>query len=340
MRKLIFIVTIISTFMLAACTSLYLEKGFKTEADYEFAIAKNLSPAGVSRFAQYEIFNANSYTKTYEEMRAISYSSDSNPDTLLAYLKDKKEATAKGIGVNDQKFARMEEERKLAEAAAKEKANLEKEALLKMKGLLAKASIKSCDQFLSAFRQRYEYANFWANSTCEITTDNEAAFVITSRNPNANANPQYSIKKFYYQPSTETVLTIHGPDKAKLRVANFLDVKIITDMNSADEFNFRYIPPKQQATVCSRIKSVSNTIVQQLDFTSVAGYEVAEIAKSGNWDFSVVKTNQSCMLKFDVQGQFKGNTYRKTITCSIGEVVKRPDGYFVQFIDTVGRCRG
>lgn len=325
--------------MLTACTSLYLEKGFKSEADYDFAIAKNLSPTGVSRFAQYGIVNANSYNKTYEEMRAISYSSDASPDTLLAYLKDKKDAAAKGIGVNDQKFVRMEEERKLAEAAAIEKANREKEALLKMKGLLAKASIKSCDQFLSAFRQRYENANFWANSTCEITTDNEAAFVITSLNPNANANPQYLIKKFYYQPSTETVLTIHGPDKAKLRVANFLDVKIVTDMNSADEFNFRYIPPKQQSTVCSGIKSVSQMIIQQHDFRIAAGYEVAEIAKSGNWDFSVVKTGQSCMLKFNVQGQFNGNTYRKTVTCSIGDVIKRPDGYFVKFIDTVGRCR-
>jgi hypothetical protein len=324
-------------FMLAACTSLYLEKGFKSEADYDFAIAKNLSPIGVSRFAQYGIVNANSYNKAYEEMRAISYSSDTSPDTLLAYLKDKNDGATKRIGANDQKFARMEEERKLAEAVAAEKEKKEKEAAAKMKIVLSKASVKSCEQFITAFKQRYKYSYDWPNLSCESSFANDAAMVINANNPARNG--AYAVSKFFYQPKTETVLRMDAQGNSTLRISNFIDMKDATDITSANEFNFRNIPQKQQATVCSGIKSVSQMIIQQHDFRIAAGYEIAEIAKSGNWDFSVVKTGQSCMLKFNVQGQFNGNTYRKTVTCSIGDVVKRPDGYFVKFIDTEGRCR-
>lgn len=91
-----------------------------------------------------------------------------------------------------------------------------------IKKLPAKASIKSCEQFLKVFSSRYKYAYDWPENSCEETSENDAAFVITGRNPTRQY--PYNVSQYWYQPKTETVLYTR-PNKTgeTLRVSDFLD---------------------------------------------------------------------------------------------------------------------
>lgn len=261
--------------------------------------------------------------------------------------KAKAEAEAQARATQAEVEARLRKEREEAqrlEAAARaakqaeERAKREAEILANMKNLLAKASVKSCDQFLDVFKQRYEFAYDWPILSCSLTSENDAAFKITAHNPRRSGINAYNY--FYYQPKTETVFQEAARGTSTLRVSSFVDVNKATDMNASGEIELKNIPPTQQAQVCSRIKSVSTDIVMQHDFRIAAGYEVAEIAKNGGWDFDVIKTNQGCVLRFSVAGAYRGSSYQKTLTCAIGSFRRRADGFFmITSIDVMGRCR-
>lgn len=222
---------------------------------------------------------------------------------------------------------------------AEERAKREADFLASMKTLLAKASIKSCDQFIEVFKQRYQFAYDWPVLNCAVSNENEAAFKITAHNPKRNG--VYAYSHFYYQPKTETVLHEGARSNTTLRVSNFVDIQKATDMNAGGEIELRNLPPSQQQQVCNKINNATQMIILDHDFRITAGYQVAEIAKAGNWEFNIIKTEKSCAIRFDVSGIYEGSSYRKSVTCGIGTVVKRNENFQVTGLDVnVGnRCR-
>ena len=224
--------------------------------------------------------------------------------------------------------ARREREEALAARAAEERAKREAEALAALRTVLARASIKSCDQFVAVFKSKYEYAYDWPSLTCSVTTDNDAAFVILARNSSRSGG--FSFANYFYQPRTETVLGVTGNNvRTTYRALNFVDVRKAIDMNAEGDIELRHLPDAQRRLVCDRISSVTMNFVSLLDFRSAAGYEVAELANAGNWDFTIKKVEDTCEIRIAVAGIFKGNSYRKDIQCTIGTVVKRSDGKYM-----------
>jgi hypothetical protein len=180
-------------------------------------------------------------------------------------------------------------------------------------------SINSCEQFLTAFKQRYRYAYAYPEVSCNSTTANSSTFEITTHN----------FTHFYYQPRTETVLRdpVQG-DTELLRVSDFINVNQANDMNGQGELYLYNLPKEQRLKVCGLINSVGKNIILGNDFSVAAGYAVKTIAENGNWDFKVVKTGDTCRLQIMVSGNYEGNSYNKSISCSIGELIKK-GGFFV-----------
>ena len=163
--------------------------------------------------------------------------------TVVDPVEAAKQAAQKAVAEREQREraeteARVRREREEAQAAtaAAEKYRRDAEALVSMRALLSKASIKSCDQFEATFRSRFEYAFDWPSLNCSLTTDNEAAFVILARNLSRSGGSSYT--NFYYQPKTETVLQITGNNaKTIYRAANFVDVRKGIDMNAEGDID-------------------------------------------------------------------------------------------------------
>lgn len=224
--------------------------------------------------------------------------------------------------------ARMAEQKKAHQAA--------------MSTALSKSSIKTCEQFVDAFKSRYRYAYDWPELKCSTADDNDAAFLIQAYNPARARYGASAYSKFYYQPKSETVLGISGSGGRTIyNVKNFIDASKATDMNASGEIDWENLPPEQQKLVCNKLTSVGNNIVNQHEFRIAAGYEVAEVAKAGNWDFDVINTPQMCRLRFTVQGMYQGNSVRRTVSCGIGRILKKNDGsYMATAIEfSGGGCR-
>jgi hypothetical protein len=109
--------------VLAGCGSPYLEKGFESEADYEFAESANLSPVGVDRFKKAGVSNPSQYREAVNEMHVSGYSNSNEVDDVLEYARDRFEGTKTGVTALQRKNARI------AEAARIKAAKLEAERL-------------------------------------------------------------------------------------------------------------------------------------------------------------------------------------------------------------------
>lgn len=196
--------------------------------------------------------------------------------------------------------------------------------------IIKKASIKTCEQFVDAFKSRYRYAYDWPDLKCNFAADNDAVFVIDAYNQSRAQYGASAYSKFYYQPKTETVLGVSGRGNQTIyNVRNFIDASKATDMNATGEIELDNLPQEQRKTVCDKIETVATNIVNQHEFRIAAGFEVAEVAKAGNWDFEIISRPQSCLVRFSVAGSFKGSSLRKNISCKVGKVIKKADGKFM-----------
>jgi len=325
MNKLItFIATFLCLGALIACAPMYQVKGFTSEEQYNLAVAKNLTPYHAKLLNDYNIVTSQQYDAAIVEMNSSGYSSNNSLDELVAYLGDKTSGNAEGISAVAFQKKRLA---KIAKDAEEKSAQA--------KAMLKKATYKTCEQFTLAFSKKYEYAYDWPNISCEFTSDNNAALVIKGYNPARNA--PHSHAQWFYQPSSETVLYRAGSGRTSvLRANNFIDASLATDMNATGDIFLKNLPPNQQAQVCSRIKSVSNYVVDQHDFRIAAGYQVSEIAKQGNWDFKVIKSGSTCSLRINVDGSFQGTSYKKSLVCNVGQIVKQGDGFTVKYLEVQG----
>jgi hypothetical protein len=143
LSKLNFLALISVVFFIVGCGSPYLEKGFKSEEDYDFAKSANLSPIGVERFKNAGVSNPSQYQAAVSEMRATGYSNSNDVDDVLEYARDRFEGAKAGLTGLQRKNARI------AEAARVKAAKLEAERL-EAKRLsderAAKAAIEKAEQ--------------------------------------------------------------------------------------------------------------------------------------------------------------------------------------------------
>jgi len=121
--KSLFIALLSTLFFIVGCGSPYLEKGFKSEEDYDFAQSANLSPIGVDRFKSAGVSNPSAYQTAVSEMHTTGYSNSKDVDDVLEYVRDRSEGAKTGISALQRKNARI------AEAARIKAEKLEAERL-------------------------------------------------------------------------------------------------------------------------------------------------------------------------------------------------------------------
>jgi hypothetical protein len=97
---------------------------------------------------------------------------------------------------------------------------------------------------------------------------------------------------------------------------------------SRSEIDLKKISTSERAKICRETESALNSVIYSHPFNLAAGYEVAQIAVAGNWNFGIFSEGGSCFIKFDVQGQYRGNSYSRTVVCVIGSVMQKPNGKY------------
>jgi hypothetical protein len=195
---------------------------------------------------------------------------------------------------------------------------------------LKNASLKTCDQFIEAFKSRYRYSYDWPELKCNFSSDNNAAFVIDAYNKSRAQYGASAYSKFYYQPKTETVLGISGRgSQTTYNVKNFIDIAKVADINASGEIEMDNVPPEEQKIVCDRVDKLVTNFANQHEFRIAAGFEAAEVAKAGNWNFlEITNSRRGCIVRINVAGTYQGNSLRKNLSCKIGKVIKRVDGKY------------
>jgi len=119
LSKSVFLALLAGLFLLTGCGSPFKDKGYKSEADYEFSNIANLSPIGVERFKNAGVSNGLQFKDAINEMRATGYSNSNDVDDILEYVRDRFEGAKSGVSALDRKRARV------AEAARIKAAKLE-----------------------------------------------------------------------------------------------------------------------------------------------------------------------------------------------------------------------
>lgn len=105
--------TFIASLFLLACAPMYQQKGYASEADYNFSLKLgNPTPQRIATLRSYGITSREDFDKVLSEMKTTNYSQTDNWNDVLSYLKDKKDAQAAGLTVIQQRDARLAAERK------------------------------------------------------------------------------------------------------------------------------------------------------------------------------------------------------------------------------------
>lgn len=97
--------------LVAGCGSPYLEKGFKSEQDYDLAEAGGLSPRGVEMFKSVGVTTPQGYREAAQSMKSSGYSSSNDPNDVYMYAKDRFDGQRAGRSASAQRTVRVEEER-------------------------------------------------------------------------------------------------------------------------------------------------------------------------------------------------------------------------------------
>ena len=121
--KPIFLAALSVSFFIVGCGSPYLEKGFKSEEDYNFAQSVNLSPHGVDLFKSARVVNVEQYRAALNEMHITKYSNSDDANDVWRYVQDRFQGERSGLSAIQQRDARN------AEAAKKEAQRREAERL-------------------------------------------------------------------------------------------------------------------------------------------------------------------------------------------------------------------
>lgn len=97
---------------------------------------------------------------------------------------------------------------------------------------------------------------------------------------------------------------------------------------NGEEIEIRKLSSSERVRICKDISSAASNIVLDHQFRLAAGYQVAEIAKAGNWEFTIQQADNSCIIIFDVQGSYEGNSYKKRVACGVRVVEKNSRGKY------------
>jgi hypothetical protein len=94
------------------------------------------------------------------------------------------------------------------------------------------------------------------------------------------------------------------------------------------EIELNKLPQAEKNRICKNITNASNNIIHEHQFRLAAGYDVAETAKAGNWEFEILSRGNSCLIVINVQGIYRGSSYNKTVTCGVRVVNKNSKGKY------------
>lgn len=112
---------ILMSVFLIGCAPMYQQKGYANETDYNFSqTIGNATPARIAALKSYGVFTRQAFDQVTSEMKAQNYSQKDDWNDILAYLKDRKDASTSGRSVLQQREYRVAEERKIQQQRAEE----------------------------------------------------------------------------------------------------------------------------------------------------------------------------------------------------------------------------
>lgn len=149
------LIVIFSGFLLGGCGSPYLEKGYKSENDYDFAVGvskkSRITPVGVERFKNIGISSVTQFNEALNQMHTSGYSKSNDIDDVLEFARDRFEGAKTGISAADHKKVRLAE-------ASRIKAEKEEAERREAQRLANEAAAKKRQEELAENARRQEYA--------------------------------------------------------------------------------------------------------------------------------------------------------------------------------------
>jgi hypothetical protein len=201
---------------------------------------------------------------------------------------------------------------------------------------------KTCEEFISAFKKKYEFAYDYENIQCESASENGASMVLSGNSRRVREGTgNIRISKFFYIPQENIVLyESDRKETSKYQADTFIDLKNVSSMNDTKEITFKGLSAEEKRKVCEKTQRVANQFVAYHDFRITAGYEVAELAGAGNWEIDSFRYREnSCAVSIRVSGVYRGSSYTKVLSCSIATLIKRDDGTYVALTPEIHGCR-
>jgi hypothetical protein len=87
---------------LMGCMPTFQQLGYANEVDFKFAqTLSNATPQRICALKSYGISSEDDFAKLLTEIKAVNYSDNTNWDTIFNYLKDRKDAKAAGISIQE-----------------------------------------------------------------------------------------------------------------------------------------------------------------------------------------------------------------------------------------------
>jgi hypothetical protein len=237
----------------------------------------------------------------------------------------------------------LETENMSSDEDTKRRINKGKNELSETKFISPTSIYKSCDEFVAAFTKKFKFSYDYENVQCEATTERESVFVIQGSSKRVREGTgNIKISRFFFNPAEKIISSYNSDDRltTKYQADSFIDVNDVSDMNDTKEITFSGLPDNQKRRVCEKTERVSNSVVTSHDFRIVAGYEVAELAKSGNWAFKSAEfRGGNCEISLHVSGVYAGTSYSKYLRCNVGKLYRREDGNYNVYLPEIQSCR-
>jgi hypothetical protein len=363
-------------FLLAGCAPLWKEKGYESEASFNFASSiGNAPPEKVIALESWGIKSKSDLDKLVKEYKASNYANDESYDTIFAYLRDRYYGEKIKLTPIEYKNKRI------AEAALTDKERIEKikkktnqsQLLISKKSnneilIVDSSDIKAgsdSNKDTIGFLVQIQYKNpvniqgyivnyivangyLYCSDGSGRFNSYEAFNGIDSSSPkvvsNTNLDQKIGANGSSQFMSSELKEMICSDARKKNLIITAADIKSTKDLPNGKEFYYKDLPSKIKSEVCVNVESVNRDYLGVVIETSWDRYSpkdsyiYAQIFKNGDggWTGTAV-SGDSCNVNVSVSGIYKGNSYSAKLSCPVQKFSKKANGKF--YVGSLDTCR-
>jgi hypothetical protein len=345
--------------VLTACASVYQQKGYSNEQDWQFAQKiQNSTPKRIETLKYYGVKSEDEFFKIIENMESEKYSNNPSWEAVFEYLKDKKEADTLGV------TALALKEKRRAEEDAAYKVRLAK--IIKKNDTSVLLTSKASDnEILIVDSEDLLKGKDLEGNTIEFTVQSQFIRPISFK----GGSGAYAIVKGYIYCSDGsgqfTSIQVHSGDNVKSQkvysqnistkigvngngefmnqelkdlmcnearrkrvLITAADIKSIKDMPVRKNFEFKDFPFNTKSEICTNITSVSSFSIQVV--VGMKGRLFADMYRNGGggWTGTYLDGND-CYVRVNIDGIYKGTSYKRKFNFKIKRIVKGESGKFI-----------